>query len=73
MKYDFKNSFVRSIKALPNNDKQKIKELSFELIDLLSSGKKPPKGYGLTRLRKDYWEARLCEVQENLKTILKNN
>ena len=58
MKYDFKNSFTRSIKSLPDKKKDEIKRLAFEIIDLVATGTKPSKGHGLTRLRKDYWEAR---------------
>lgn len=58
MKYDFKKSFTRSIKKLPAKNKEEIKQLAFKIIDLVSTGKKPSKGHGLTRLRKDYWEAR---------------
>ena len=58
MTYDFKKSFTRTIKSLPDENKEEIKRLAFEIIDLVSTGKKPSKGHGLTRLRKDYWEAR---------------
>jgi len=58
MKYEFKKSFIRSIKTLPDKNKKEIKRIAFQIIDLVSSGKKPSKGHGLTRLRKDYWETR---------------
>lgn len=58
MRYDFKTSFTRSIKSLSVNNKDEVKHLSFEIIDLIATGKRPSKGHGLTRLRKNYWEAR---------------
>lgn len=58
MRYEFKKSFDRSMKSLSEDVKIDIKKLAFEIIDLVSTGKKPSKGIGLTRLRKDYWEAR---------------
>ena len=58
MRYEFKKSFDRSVKSLPENAKIDIKKLAFEAIDLISTGKRPSKGIGLTRLRRDYWEVR---------------
>jgi hypothetical protein len=34
-----------------------IKKVIFEVLDILSTGKKPSKGIRLTRLCGDYWEA----------------
>ena len=59
MRYEFKKSFDRSIKTLSDGAKVDIKKLAFEVIDLVSTGKRLSKGQGLTRLRKDYWEARI--------------
>lgn len=56
MRYEFKKSFNKCIKNLPEEAKIEIKELAFEAIDVISIGKKPSKGMRLTRLRKDYWE-----------------
>jgi mRNA-degrading endonuclease YafQ of YafQ-DinJ toxin-antitoxin module len=58
MRYEFKKSYDRCIKDLPDKTKIEIKNLAFEVIDIFAIGKKPSKGVGLTRLRKDYWEAR---------------
>ena len=58
MRYEFKKSFDRSVKRLSDDVKIDIKKLAFELIDLMSTGRRPSKGAGLTRLRKDYWEER---------------
>jgi len=48
----------RPVGYRPARNKEEIKQLAFKIIDLVSTGKKPSKGHGLTRLRKDYWEAR---------------
>ncbi len=72
MKYDFKKSFDRSVKNLSEDAKIDIKKLAFEIIDLLSTGKKPAKGVGLTRLRKDYWEARIT-IRERIIFRLSND
>ena len=57
MRYEIKKSFDRSVKGLPEDDRIKIKNAVFEVLDVLSTGKKPSKGIRLTRLRDDYWEA----------------
>ena len=36
MKYEFKPSFDRSVKSLPPETKQEVKELCISLIDILS-------------------------------------
>lgn len=58
MRYEFKTSFDRSVKRFSNDTKIEIAKAVFEIIDLVSTGKMSSKGQGLTRLRKDYWEAR---------------
>lgn len=54
MRYEFKKAFDRSMKNLSDDAKIDIKKLAFEIIDLISTGKKPSKGQGLIRLHKDY-------------------
>jgi len=56
MRYEIKKSFGRSVKKLPEDSKVEIKKIIFEVLDVLSMGKQPPKGIRLTRLRNDYWE-----------------
>lgn len=56
MRYEIKKSFDRSVKKLPEDDRIEIKKVIFEVLDVLSTGKKPSKGIRLTRLRDDYWE-----------------
>ena len=57
MRYEIKKSFDRSVRSLPADDRIEIKKVIFEILDVLSTGKKPSKGIRLTRLRNDYWEA----------------
>ena len=56
--YNFKPSFEKSIRKFPLQKKQQIKSLAKHLIFLLSKNQDLPKGMGLTRLRKKYWEIR---------------
>ena len=58
MKYEFKSSFDRSVKSLPAETKQEVKELSIALIDVLSGEKELSVGMGLKNLRKNIWEIR---------------
>ena len=58
MKYEFKSSFDKSLKRFSETSKTEIKRLAFEIVDIIATGKAPSKGYKLTRLREDYWEAR---------------
>ena len=58
MKFEFKPSFDRSVKSLPTETKQEIKELCTNLIDMLSSGYTLSRGMGLKNLRRNFWEVR---------------
>ena len=58
MKYEFKPSFDRSVKSIPEERKQEIKELCIILIDILSGEQDLPVGLGLKNLRKNFWEIR---------------
>ena len=58
MKYEFKPSFDRSVKSLPSETKQEVKELCITLIDVLSGEKELSVGMGLKNLRKNFWEIR---------------
>ena len=58
MRYELKKSFDRSVKGLSDDAKIEIKKAVFEIIDIVATGKTPSKGQSLTRLHKDYWEAR---------------
>lgn len=58
MKYEFKPSFDRSVKSLPPEIKQEVKELCLTLIDVLSGERELSVGMGLKNLRKNSWEIR---------------
>jgi mRNA-degrading endonuclease RelE of RelBE toxin-antitoxin system len=58
MRYEFKPSFERSIKALPAEQKAEIKGACLAFLDLLDLRTKLPVGSGLARLEDDYWEIR---------------
>jgi mRNA-degrading endonuclease RelE of RelBE toxin-antitoxin system len=58
MRFEFKPSFKRSIKSFSKKEKEEIKEVSIQLIDMLSQDRSVHKGVGLKRLRGDFWEIR---------------
>lgn len=58
MRFEFKPSFDRSIKAFPNREKEEIKEVAIQLVDVLSHDRDIHKGIGLKRLRGNFWEVR---------------
>ncbi|MBN1271471.1 MAG: hypothetical protein JXB26_04300 [Candidatus Aminicenantes bacterium] len=58
MKYEFKPSFDRSVKSLPLKQKEEIKELCVDIIDVLSGDRGLSSGMGLKNIKKDFWEIR---------------
>lgn len=58
MRFEFKPSFDRSIKALNPSDKAGVKDSASDLIDVLSKSQPIYQGLGLKRLRQNYWESR---------------
>ena len=58
MKFEFKPSFDRSIKSLHGKEKEDVKTVAIQAIDILSQDKIIHKGVGLKRLKGDYWEIR---------------
>ena len=58
MRFEFKPSFEDSLKSLPVEDRQEIKQVALKLIDILSQDRFIHKGIGLKKLRGDYWEVR---------------
>jgi len=58
MRYEFKPSFDRSIKALSTEEKAEIKAACLAFLDLLELRARLPIGVGLKRLNEDYWEIR---------------
>ena len=58
MRIDFKPSFDRSLKALHAKEKEEIKKVAKDTVDVLTQDRFISKGIGLKRLRGDYWEVR---------------
>ena len=58
MKFEFKPSFDRSVKAFHDSEKNEIKALAIQLVEMLSRDREIHKGIGLKRLRGNFWEAR---------------
>jgi hypothetical protein len=58
MRYEFKPSFERSIKALTTKEKGEIKDACLAFLDLLDLRTRLPIGIGLKHLDDDYWEIR---------------
>lgn len=58
MRFEFKPSFDRSVKNSRGKEKQEIKEVARQAIDILSQDRLIYKGIGLKRLKGDFWEAR---------------
>ncbi|MBI4430095.1 MAG: hypothetical protein HY587_00075 [Candidatus Omnitrophica bacterium] len=58
MRFEFKPSFDRSIKSLPQTEKADVKEAAFQLIDLLSKERQIHQGLGLKRLAGNFWGIR---------------
>ena len=58
MRFEFKPSFERSLKALPPLQKEDVKDAAEKLIDVLSQDRQLYQGLGLKRLRSDFWEVR---------------
>ena len=58
MRYEFKPSFDRSAKSLPDKEKEEIKNIAIQLINVLSREGLIHKGLGLKRLKGNFWEVR---------------
>ncbi len=58
MRFEFKPSFDRSVKSFHGREKEEIKQVAFQAIDILSQDKVVHKGIGLKRLKGDFWEIR---------------
>ena len=56
MRVEFKPSFDRSIKQFPAREKEDIKKVAAQFIDILSHDRHIHEGLGLKRLRGDFWE-----------------
>ena len=58
MRFEFKPSFDRSVKSFHGPEKEEIKKVAIQLIDMLSQDREIQKGLGLKRLRGNFWEVR---------------
>jgi len=58
MRFEFKPSFDRSVNKYRGTEKEEVKQIASQLIEILSQDKQIYKGIGLKRLRNDFWEAR---------------
>lgn len=58
MRFEFKPSFDRAVKSFHGREKEELKTLAMQAIDILSQDKTTHKGIGLKRLKSDYWEIR---------------
>lgn len=58
MRFEFKPSFDRSVKSFPSKEKEEIKRIAIQAIDILSQDKMIHKGIGLKRLKDNFWEIR---------------
>jgi len=58
VRFEFKPSFDRSVKALSPQRKAEAKAACYALLDILEKRLPLPVGIGLKRLRDDFWEIR---------------
>ncbi|MDO9573045.1 MAG: hypothetical protein Q7J37_04105 [Candidatus Omnitrophota bacterium] len=58
MKFEFKSSFDRSVKSFHGREKEEIKKIALQAIDILSQDRMLHKGIGLKRLKGNFWEIR---------------
>ena len=58
MRFDFKPSFDRSVKIFHGREKEEIKKVAIQTIEILSGDKVTHKGMGLKRLKGNFWEIR---------------
>jgi hypothetical protein len=63
MRFEVKPSFDRSVKGFYGEEKEQIKQVARQAIDILSHEKTVHQGVGLKHLRGYFWE-----VREGLKT-----
>lgn len=58
MRFNFKPSFDRSLKAFQDKEKEGLKKVAMDALDILSGGQLTYKGIGLRHLKNNYWEIR---------------
>lgn len=58
MKFEFKSSFDRSVRLFHGKEKEELKKVTLQTIDILSHERLIHKGLGLKRLKDNFWEIR---------------
>ena len=58
MRFEFKPSFDRSVKGFDVKERNGIKDVTVNVIEILCQNRCLHKGAGLKRLRDNYWEIR---------------
>lgn len=58
MRFEFKPSFDRSVKSFQGEEKEEIKQVALQTIDILSRERVVHQGVGLKRVKGDFWEVR---------------
>ena len=58
MRFEFKPSFDRSLKSFRGEDKEALKKVAIQVVDILSREQTLHQGFGLKRLRGHFWEVR---------------
>jgi len=58
VRFEFKSSFDKSVKRFYGKEKEEIKKVAIQAIDILSQAKVTYKGIGLKRLAGNFWEIR---------------
>jgi hypothetical protein len=72
MRFEFKPSFDRSVKSFHGREKEEIKQVSVQAIDILSQDRVIHKGIGLKRLKGDLVEFILAGDHNDIRRYLKN-
>ena len=58
MRFEFKPSFDRSVKEFHHEEKEEVKRVAIQVLDILSRDRIIHKGIGLKRLKGNFWEVR---------------
>ena len=58
MRFEFKPSFDRSVKNFHGREKEELKKVALQVIDVLSRDRITHKGMGLKHLKENFWEIR---------------
>ncbi len=70
MEYEQKPSFIESLKALPPDRKERVKEAIKKLVIFFEQGERS-QGLGLKKIRKNFWEIR-TNIKDRILFRVKN-